>query len=94
MARAEPLNARWPGEGKSIPVDLALLALVHHRLGHADEVEEVLCRLHERMQDHRWSGNAATEGLLEEIERRINGRWPAWPAGDETQPVPWERPKH
>jgi eukaryotic-like serine/threonine-protein kinase len=93
LARADRLNAQKLGGGDSVPADLALLALVHHRLGHEDEADEFVCRLQERMQNGRWKQDEDAGVLLREAELRIHGTMPPWPAGEGTQPAPAEKPK-
>jgi hypothetical protein len=78
LTRPDRLNAQKLGS--SAPVAFALLALVHHRLGHKDEVRELMTRLPPRTPDGRWKGDEEAELLLSEVELQILGTLPAWPA--------------
>jgi hypothetical protein len=81
LTRAEPINARTfgVGDGQSLPVDLGLMVLVHHRLGNEYEVCERSARLYQRMQDMRWRYREETDVLLREIELLLDGTPPIWP---------------
>ena len=72
---------------------LALLALVHHRLGHENEVCELMCRLRQRMPDGRGKGDEEAEMLLVEAQLRVHGTLPPWPAVDDKQTAPPKRPQ-
>jgi WD40 repeat protein/serine/threonine protein kinase len=91
LARADRLNAQKLGD--SVPADLALLALVRHRLGHEDEVVDLECRLYQLMEEGRWKGNEEAAVLHAEVELRLHGPLPPWPAGEGTPPAPAEKPK-
>ncbi len=91
LTKADERNAR---ELKgSAPADLAFLALVHHRLGHENEVCDILVRLHQRMQDGRWKGDEEAGVLLHEAELRINGTMTPWPPVEGAKTAPAEKPK-
>jgi hypothetical protein len=89
LTRAERLNA----PGRDGTAGLALLALAHHRLGHENEVCELEARLYQRLQDGRWKGDEEAEVLLHEVELRIRGKAPPWPAGEGTPTAPPEKPQ-
>jgi hypothetical protein len=91
LTRADPLNARRIGN--STPTDLALLALVHHRLGNEDEVCGLLARLYQRLPGGPGQHGEEVEVLWHEVEVRIHGKPPS-PGGEGTQPVPAEKPKN
>jgi hypothetical protein len=91
LTRADQQNARR--FGNSTPTDLALLALVQHRLGNEDEVCEFLARLYQRLPGGPGPHGEEVEVLWHEVEVRIHGR-PPWPEGEGTQPVPAEKPKN
>jgi len=53
---------------RSIPADLAFLAMTQQQLGHAKEAQAELQRLRERMKDPRWAQDAEAQGFLREAE--------------------------
>jgi hypothetical protein len=82
LTRTDRVNARRiDGSGSGpVPADLALLALVHHRLGHEDEAGKFKSRLDQRMRDVYWGGRPEkreeAEVLLREVEQRLRGAMP------------------
>jgi WD40 repeat protein/serine/threonine protein kinase len=80
LTRAEPLNtARPPGRpmgapGEAHPSDLALLALTHHRLGHAEDARRYLARAREAMKNTRTPDDEEAAALLREAEAVIEAK--------------------
>ncbi len=69
LARSDKINALK--EKRSIPADLAFLAMAHQQLGHAKEAESELQLLRERMKDPPWAQDAQTRGCLREAEELL-----------------------
>jgi WD40 repeat protein len=65
LTRAENLNRTAFRE--SLPTDLALLAMVHHQLGHREQARAFLERLRKLAAEVRWA-NEEVQGFLREAE--------------------------
>jgi hypothetical protein len=89
LTRADPPKA--PKFGGAGPVDLALLALVHHRLGLKDEARELMDRLRQRTQGGPGKQDEELGMLLDEAELRIHGTVPPWVGGEGAPPAPMEK---
>jgi len=53
---------------RSIPADLAFLAMSQQQLGHVNEAQSELQRLRKRMKDPRWAKDEEAQGFLREAE--------------------------
>jgi WD40 repeat protein len=66
LRRSEPLNAKT--FGRSVPADLAFLAMSAHQLGHTGEAKAYLERLRAVMKDPRTRAGYEDNGFLREAE--------------------------
>src|SRR5262249_38691537 len=95
LTRAERLNTRRNVSNSGpLPADMALLALVHHRLGNPDEAKKFEGRRSTSMPP-LWRGPETIEEaqvLGQEVTLRLHGSM-GWPAGEPPPPPPGEKPK-
>jgi tetratricopeptide (TPR) repeat protein len=73
LTKSDQINrARY--DGSSHPLDLALLAMVHHRLGHRSEAVAMLDRLRKSLKVPPWNKEGEVDmNLVSEAERLIQG---------------------
>jgi WD40 repeat protein len=57
--------------GCSSPIALAFLALVHHRLGHADEARAYQVRLRDLLRNAAWNQDADARQFLREVNEQL-----------------------
>jgi WD40 repeat protein/serine/threonine protein kinase len=95
LTRAERLNTRRNVSNSGpLPADMALLALVHHRLGNKEEARKFAARQSPSMPP-LWRGPETLEEaqvLGHEIALRLHGSM-GWPGGEPPPPAPGEKPK-
>jgi tetratricopeptide (TPR) repeat protein len=65
LVRADQMN---PDQSKSIPADLALLAMIHHRLQHKTEAAAYLTKLRQCTKEPSWAKDEEAKTLLIEVE--------------------------
>jgi WD40 repeat protein len=66
LMEADGLNA--PAHGGSTPLDIAFMALAHHRLGQTEQARTALGRLREALKKPRWLNNGEARQFLREAE--------------------------
>jgi WD40 repeat protein/serine/threonine protein kinase len=69
LMRSDALNSA--SVGRSIPADLAFIAMAHHRLGHRAEAREALSRLRAAMKQSQWREDRESQGFVREAEALI-----------------------
>jgi WD40 repeat protein len=72
LTRSDQLNSK--GDNKSLPADLAFLAMAHQKLGHHDEAKKFLSRLREALADPKRRADAESQAFLREAETLIEGK--------------------